>query len=289
MKRIYNNLKYFVAAVVIATASSCEPLIDEDVTDFGTGPDFVGFTRAVVTAPIEVTGEAKTYNAVIDLFGPGSETFDEEVVVTFRVDDANSTAEAGVHYDLPSGNTVTLNEANDFRATVPITVYTEGIEPPISEELVLEITDVSTASSEPVIISDTGDTQVVTISYICFADLTGTYTMTNSVCGAEVTDVTITPNEDGGWYLSTADGGLLQYCSSNTGLQNDGVIIEVCGDILPSDDLSFCPGYGIGCITGGSWDAETGTLTLEHTNAFFGFANANYSSTYVRTSTEVAE
>ena len=286
MKKIYSSLKYFVAAIVIATASSCEPLIDEDATDFGTGPDFVGFTRVAPTVPFEVTGEAKTYNAVIDLFGPGSETFDEEVVVTYQVV-GTSTAEAGVHYDLPSGNTVTLNEANNFQASVPITVYTENVEPPITKNLVLEITDVTTASSEPVIISDTADTSAIILSYICFADLTGTYTMTNTVCGAEVTDVTITANPDGGWYLSTADGGLLQYCTTNTGLQNDGVIIEVCGDILPTDEFAFCASNGIGCITGGDWDAETGTLTLQHNDTFFGVGN--YSSTYVRTSTEVAE
>ena len=271
-----------IVLLAIVGLSSCDALLDDEVTDYGTGPDFVGFTRSSVTAPFEVDGTTKTYNAVIDLFGPGSEFFTEDVIVTFEVDGANTSAEEGVQYDIQGGNTVTLSEANNYTASIPITVYTEGVEPPTEETLALTITNLESAATDPIIISENDDQLLIILSYICFADLSGTYTMTNSVCGAEVTDVTITANEDGGWYLSTADGGLLQYCTSNTGLQNDGVIIEVCGEIVPSDDVAFCGSNGIGCITGGTWDAEAGVLTLEHNDTFFGVGN--YTSQYVRTS-----
>ncbi len=118
----------------------------------------------------------------------------------------------------------------------------------------------------------------------CFADLSGAYTVSNSVCGAGSTGtiptINISQTPDGNWYLETADGGLLQYCTSNTALVNDGTISVVCGEVLPTSSLAFCPDYGIGCITGGTWDQESGILELELNDDFFG--NGEYTATYIR-------
>ncbi|MCX2679440.1 hypothetical protein OOZ15_05745 [Galbibacter sp. EGI 63066] len=114
----------------------------------------------------------------------------------------------------------------------------------------------------------------------CSYDLAGTYTMSNTYCESLET-VTISQNADGTWYASTADGGLLQFCTTNTSLQNDGNFSVSCGGVVPpSDDVAFCGSNGIGCITGGTWDQETGILILEHSDAFFDAGN--YTSTYVR-------
>lgn len=121
----------------------------------------------------------------------------------------------------------------------------------------------------------------------CSYDLTGTYTMTNNVCDNPQT-VTISQNSDGTWYASTADGGLLQFCSSNTSLQNDGSFAVGCGGVVDASGTdggpSYCAGggYGIGCIEGGTWDQEAGVLELNHSNAFFTWAAAEYTSKYVR-------
>lgn len=114
----------------------------------------------------------------------------------------------------------------------------------------------------------------------CSYDLTGTYTMTNTVCASVVT-VNITQNADGTWYVDQADGGLLQFCSSNTTLTNQGSFAVSCGGVvLPSSDVRFCGGYGIGCIQGGTWDGNT--LILQNGNDFFSWADSSYTSTYVR-------
>src|SRR5690606_15611326 len=114
--------------------------------------------------------------------------------------------------------------------------------------------------------------QAFNIQVNCFADLTGTYTVTNSYCGAGSTGtippVKISKTPDGNWVLETADGGLLQYCTSNTTLTNAGTISVVCGEVSGTTD--FCGSNGIGCIVGGSWDQETGVLTLELDDTFFG-------------------
>ncbi|QDO93785.1 hypothetical protein FNB79_07270 [Formosa sediminum] len=119
----------------------------------------------------------------------------------------------------------------------------------------------------------------------CSYDLTGTYVMTNSVCSSEV-EVEISQNSDGTWYASTADGGLLQFCTINTTIQNFGSFAVSCGGVVDASATAGGPdyceggGYGIGCITGGTWDQEAGILEMTHTDAFFG--NGTYTSKYVR-------
>ncbi|UOB18469.1 DUF1735 domain-containing protein [Abyssalbus ytuae] len=274
---IFKYLKpIFLLFVSTAVLSSC--LLDDDETDFGTGPDFITFARTEVTAPFETDGEAKTYNLTIDLRGPGRETFKGDITVNIEIDNNKTTAVDGVNYSLPT-TSVVLNEENEYSTTIPVTIFTAGIQAPEEKVLAFNITTISSDSNK-LVISDTGKTSVVNISYICFADLNGTYIMTNSVCDPQVSGITITKNEEGGWDLSTADGGLLQYCTSNSGLVNSGSIIIVCGEVLASDDLSFCGNYGIGCITGGTWDENSGTLTLQHNDALFGYGD--YTSTYIK-------
>ncbi len=143
-------------------------------------------------------------------------------------------------------------------------------------------TRITKQNGEQYFIHDGGpDSGTFSISVACAADLSGTYLMTNSVCTSEVM-VTITGNPDGSWYASTADGGLLQFCSSNPTLENNGTFSVSCGAVQPSGDLAFCPGYGIGCILGGTWDESTGTLNMTHGNGFFSWADAEYTSTYIR-------
>lgn len=127
------------------------------------------------------------------------------------------------------------------------------------------------------------------IQVSCVSDLTGTYSVTNTACaGAPVQplpfDVTITKNADGSYHLSSADGGWLHRCTGNTGLVNAGDIVEQCGTILPSTALDYGTdgGYGIGDITGGTWDAATGTLTLQHVQTYFPARTGEWTSTYVR-------
>lgn len=125
----------------------------------------------------------------------------------------------------------------------------------------------------------------VSLTINCSYDLTGQYTMTNSVCGISQT-VGISQNPDGTWYLETADGGLLQFCSTNSTIQNDGSIAVGCGGVVTAvaGGPGYCEGggYGIGCITGGSWDQDAGILIMEHTDAFFSWSGGTYTSQYVR-------
>ena len=143
-------------------------------------------------------------------------------------------------------------------------------------------TKIIRADSSVVFAGPNEGTMSVTIN--CSADLTGTYTMTNSVC-ASVLDVNISQNPDGTWHIERADGGLLSLCSTNSSLNNAGNITVVCGEVLATGDLDYGTdgsGHGIGDITGGVWDGVTGTLTMDHKQDFFSWAGSTYESTYVR-------
>lgn len=285
MKNIINNLKFISFAILIGSLISCDAILDDSVTDYGTGPDFVGFDKASVTAPFVVkAGESTSYeyNIPLSLDGPNAEYAQGEITVTFEVD-PSSTAEAGVNYELTGGNTATLNSSNNFSAMIPVTVYTEGVEPPTVESLVLKITDVSiSGGAGNVVVNEKNESTTVNLSYVCAADLTGTYTITNSACSpaSPYNETTIEPDGSGGWLIARADGALLQGCTSNTSLEQPAHIIVVCGEVEVTEQPSFCDGYGIGCISGGTWDEENGVLTLQLNDAFFGVGD--YTATYTR-------
>jgi hypothetical protein len=131
---------------------------------------------------------------------------------------------------------------------------------------------------------------VLNIAVSCMADLTGTYSVTNTSCPGDPDfpfTATITKNADGSYHLSSADGGFLHRCTGNTTLLNAGDIVEQCGTILASTNLDFGSAgsggaYDIGDITGGTWNAETGVLTLVHTQTWSAARPGEWTSTYVR-------
>ncbi len=124
------------------------------------------------------------------------------------------------------------------------------------------------------------------ITINCSADLTGTYDVTNDSCGPSFT-ATISANPDGTWAITSADGGFIYYCTGNNSsldFLNAGNITVVCGEVLPTGDLTYADNSGnnIGNIGGGSWDSVTGTLTMSHTQTFTANWAGSWNSTYVR-------
>jgi len=121
-------------------------------------------------------------------------------------------------------------------------------------------------------------------------DLSGIYSMTNSLANDPDLDcslprlVEISMNNDGTWYAETADGGFLEFCPYDEiySVANPGNFTVKCGVVIPleSNGVSFCKDYGIGCITGGTWNQEEGILILENTDIFYNYGN--YTSTYTR-------
>lgn len=285
MKRIFKNYAIIAFASALAFTSCEEATVGNDEElNYNTITSVVQFPAADVTASAVADGENKTYNAKIMVAGPNVEALEGDITATFEID-SDSSAEEGVNYILEN-NTVTLKKSQNYLANIPITIITEGIEPPSNESLILRIASLSTGE-ENVVISGNKYEVMIDISYSCFADLAGTYAATNDFCYPAGLTIDITPNSDGSWNLTSADGYWLSECTGNSGLFNAGNLFVVCGSVLPSSDLDYgaASGYNIGNITGGTWDPDAGTngvLRTDNTEGFFNGGPYSWESIYTR-------
>lgn len=273
-----NNNKYLAFFCISLMFTSC--LVDDeapsDIND--QGPNLASFVRSSQNLSAVTDGNQFTFNVPMELKGPTLFNMTEDVTATISVD-PSSTAIEGVHF-VPFNSTVLLTKSNNYIAQLQITLITEGIEAPLPINPFLKLV-VSDATGNNVI--NNGKPIVLFFIYQCFADLSGTYLVTNDWCFPSVT-TTITKNPDGSWHLGSADGFWLDQCTGNAGLFNAGDITELCGEILPSTALDFGTdgGFAIGDVLGGTWDAENGVLTMNHIEQFFSGGPREWTSTYTR-------
>lgn len=167
------TINKFLSLILILTLSSC--LVDDDVrTDsFDQGPNIVGFSRTAIPASVSADGNTSIVEVPLTITGPTSVNMTQDVSVTVSVDPA-STAVADTHFQFET-TTVTLTSDNNYSASVPVTILTEGINPPLDESPVLKLAVTSVSGDNLVISGRTGESDI-TINYLCYSDLEGTYT-----------------------------------------------------------------------------------------------------------------
>ena len=278
-----NFIKYIgISVFTLGLISSCDDASvgDDEELNYNNQINVVQFPSATATASAVADGDVKTYLAKIQVAGPDIENLNADVTANFAVD-PSSTAVEGTNFTL-SQNSITLKKSENYLANLPISIITDGITPPTTETIVLNITSVN-ANGQNVVASGNKNKVIITLSYSCFADLSGTYLVTNDWCAPSEIE-TIIGNADGSWNLSSADGRWLSRCTGNTTLPNPGNIFVVCGVVLPSTDLEYGTdgGFGIGDILDGSWDPVTGVLTMDHIETFFNGGPREWTSTYIR-------
>ena len=278
-----NIIKSITLVLVMGLSVTSCLLDDSNLADtFDDGPNFTSFSVLNQTVSAVADGNIVTANVNVELKGPTIVNSSEDVTLTIGVDADNTTAIEGVHYTINS-NTLTLTKSNNYIATLPVSIITDGIEPPleVAPILTLEFTDANGTNVIP-----SGKSTTLTIIYQCFADLSGTYLVTNDYCPDSLNQnmTTITQNSDGSWRFGTADGYWLDSCTGNAGLFNGGNVVELCGEILPTGNLDYgtAGGFGIGDILGGTWDAENGIITMQHKETIFPGGTRNCTSTYTR-------
>ena len=274
-----NYKKYLLLLGLALMFTSC--LVDDtapsDLND--DGPNLVGFANKTQNLSAVSDGSEYEFDIRMQVIGPNVTTASSDITASVSVD-PSSTAVAGIHYVLDS-NSITLTSDGNYLGILPITVITDGIMAPLPENPILKL-NIESATGENVV--GNGNSLTLTFVYQCFADLSGTYLVTNDFCLPSFT-TTISANPDGSWQIGSADGGFLHQCTSNTSLLNAGNITELCGDILPSGNLDFgTAGFSgaIGDISGGTWDAENGILTMSHSENFFNGGPFTWTSTYTR-------
>ena len=278
------TIKNLILIIFVSTFAftSCDSIVedtDPKIAGNGAGDNLASFDDLRQNVSAVVDGADYDKFIKVHVKGPSYQELTEDVVVTFAAD-PSSTAIEGIHYEFPS-MTMTLTAANDYIGLLPITLKTAAVTPPATESLKLIISAVNPNGGNVVA---NGEAIDLTMVYQCFADLTGTYTVTNTFCFPTFT-TEIYGNPDGSWHLNSADGGWLHQCTLNTTLLNFGDITELCGDILPTGNLDFgTAGFSgaIGDITGGTWDSVNGVLEMNHTQSWSSSRPGSWSSTYTR-------
>ncbi len=166
-------IKYLSILCVSFLFASC--LVDNGDTvdkEYGKGPNLVGFLNGTVNASVAADGATNDILMTVVFSGPTVSEFSGDFDVTISVD-PSSTAVAGTHYEL-STSTLTLSKDTNFIANLPLTILTEGIDPPLDANpiLTLVISEISDGSIVP-----NGRTSSIdiTIEYLCFSPVTGRY------------------------------------------------------------------------------------------------------------------
>lgn len=145
---------------------------DESTLDLNDdGPNLASFEASSLTFAPVASGAEYKYNVKMKVIGPTSMEMDKDITVTIDVDPA-STAVAGKHYRLDS-KTMTLKAADNFLGLLPITVLTEGNEPPLDPVPVL-ILKVTSVSGDDRIINN-GKALSIKLNYVFFCPFAGPY------------------------------------------------------------------------------------------------------------------
>lgn len=186
MKNIINKLKIVTIALLAISVSSCDKVLDDDLTDFGTGTNFVGFTGSSYNLAVVADGSAVSTGIPVVIDGPSVPKINSDITVTFSVD-PSSTAVEGVNYTLNS-NTFTLSpdDGDSFAGSLPITIITEGITPPLAKAPTLNLTITDISNGENLVINDKSQSVAVSINYSCAFDISnyeGTYIATTDEFG----------------------------------------------------------------------------------------------------------
>ncbi len=235
------HLKYIVLLTV--TGLFFQSCFDDDITDFGNGPNIVQFQNLSTTQNFlqDGSGTVFEYEIPVEVFGGDGLALSRDIEFSISVDQASSTAVEGTHFDLLANSFVI--PAGSYSANAAIKVYADNLDaanPPVA---VLQI-DESTET-----VSDNSKTKV-TLQAVCPSMLAGNYTYANGNQAA----VTLTETGTGTYSVSRDNAFRGEYPI---------YISDVCGNI--SITGGFLPeNFGIG-ISGNGSIADDGSITLIYT------------------------
>ncbi len=205
MRKISFNLKYIAVALLAISIGSCDALLDDSVTDYGKGPNLVGFDKGTAIIKAEANGQELASEIPVSIIGPTVPSLKGDAVTVTVSVDPSSTAVEGVNYRL-SSNTVTLTPdgGDKYVGALPIIIITEGVETPVDAApvLILSISEVS--SDKELVVNDKTKKVAATIAYTCPYDINdyeGTYLATVDdfgiyIAGPQPFEVVVGPGEN---------------------------------------------------------------------------------------------
>lgn len=174
MKNIVKYCGLLFLALFVATSCEDATVGDDETIDYGTAPIVTGFVNTSEEFGVSTDGEIKVFHAPVQAMGANINDLSADVTVTYSVNEAASTAEAGVHYLPLESNSITLTADQNYIGSIPISFITEGQTAPSSVNLVLNIESVQSSDSD-VVVSGNTNQLTIELQYLCFSDMAGEY------------------------------------------------------------------------------------------------------------------
>ncbi|UFH35822.1 hypothetical protein [Flavobacterium acetivorans] len=261
------TIKYILIFVFcFASFTSCIVEDTEPSAANGEGPNLAGFNDSSLNLGSVADGQAYDFNLKMEVKGPTYKEMTSDIEVTIAVDPA-STAIEGTHFKFTSKK-ITLSASNNYLGLLPITMLTDGIVAPLDVAPVL-ILRVSEASGNNNVVNN-GKLLKITLNYLCFSNLAGTYNVNVHYVRAasgidEILNYTDVITETGSGEYRT--GLIGHWAAADLGGTPGFTFLDVCNVItIPQQNLVDTYSNLVEGVSGtSSVDPETGVITMQYT------------------------
>jgi len=228
------------------------------------GANLASFAVASKTLGAIANGDEYVFDLKMELKGPTSKELTGDVTLTVGVDPSSSAIE-GYHFKLAT-TTMTLSKSNNYLGFFPITMLSEGIVAPLAVAPVVKlvVTDASGTGN----VLNNGKPIAITLNYLCFSNLSGTYdaemvytAYDGSTSNINYTDVI---TETGvGEYRTSRVG---HWTAAALGYTPGFTFYDVCNEItIPGQNLVDAYGNWVDDLgVRGSVNPDTGVITVRY-------------------------
>ena len=262
-------LKLISIIVVTLMFTSC--LVDDVATTVNNdqGPNLVSFANKASLIGGIANGDEYEFQLNMKVIGPTAIEMTSDVTATVSVDPA-STAVEGTNFRLDS-KSITLSKGSNYLGKLPITLLTDGIMAPLAVSPVL-ILNIESASGTNVV--NNGKQLKITLNYLCFSNLSGSYSVTMRYVNPSIGSDTMHSGVDkinetgvgeyrteavGHWEVDGGPGAI----GGTAGFD----FVDVCNDItIPSQNLVNLYSNLVEGVPGeNAVDPDTGIITFQYT------------------------
>lgn len=172
-----NNIKIFSVALLLLTFASC--LTDDSVTEYGSEKNIIDFPSGSLDATFDIGLAESELDVPVRLVGGNGDATPSDVTVTYEVDPANTTAVAGVNYEILNNASFTF-PANATTSTFKVKIINASLDPDLATPLTLALRLKTASGSFPVDVSGktSSNTVIINLKPLCpiTEDLSGTHT-----------------------------------------------------------------------------------------------------------------
>ena len=268
---------YFMIFTLSLMVTSC---VDDgaDTDSFDEGPNIVGFSRSEINANALADGNTITVQAPVLVTGPTSANITNNVTVTVEID-PSSTAIQGTHFEMDV-NSLDLLKSNSLEGSLPITIITTGVVPPLAVAPVL-VLNLKTTSEEGTVISGRTGQVSITINYLCFSNLAGNYAVRSTRDDGSSWDQGIEAivEVSSGYYKTITTGGW----AAGTIAADQGFNFNDICNVLTVPDQGLAQNFYSNAVTGldGGEVLANGDLVIKYKIDFSAGAR-DYSNSYIK-------